>query len=296
MKVAITGSGGRLGAALARGFRDHHEVTGLDRVAMDLSSGDSIEAALGGLDFEVLINVAAATNVDYCESNQEEAFEVNERAVRRMAEICRGKGTRMIHVSTDYVFDGGVEGLRSEDDPAHPRSVYGKSKLAGEEALLGVDEGFLVVRTSWVFGPDRRSFLESIIERAMYLEDVGAIEDKYSTPTYTLDFVSMLEPFLGKHRLGGRLNLCNGGECSWRQFGQFGLDCAAEGGLPLKTKKLLGIPLAEMDQFVAPRPVHTAMSVAKFERESGMTARPWEEAVRAYISDSFLPRQKIGHD
>jgi dTDP-4-dehydrorhamnose reductase len=296
MKIAITGSGGRLGAALARGYRDHHEVTGLDRFALDLLWPESIEKALRDLDYEVLINAAAVTNVDYCETNQEEAFEVNEAAVRTMAEICREKGARMIHVSTDYVFDGENEGLRSEDDPAKPRSVYGKSKLAGEEALLGADEGFLVVRTSWVFGPDRRSFLDSIIDRAMYFEDAGAIGDKYSTPTYTLDFVSMLEPFLSEIQLGGRLNLCNAGSCSWREYGQVGLDCASAGGLSFKTRQLAGIPLAEMDQFVAPRPVHTAMSVAKYEKVSGKKARGWEDAVGAYVRDYLLPRQGVAKD
>ncbi|MEM7147565.1 MAG: NAD(P)-dependent oxidoreductase, partial [Verrucomicrobiota bacterium] len=207
MKIAVTGSGGRLGAALARGYRDEHEVTGLDRFGVDLRWRESIEKALGDLDFEVLINAAAVTNVDYCELNREEAFLVNEEAVRTMAEICRARGARMVHVSTDYVFDGEKEGLRGEEDAVAPRSIYGKSKLAGENALLGVDEGYLVVRTSWVFGPDRRSFLDSIIERAMYHEDAGAIEDKYSNPTYTLDFVSMLAPFLGEKRMGGRLNL-----------------------------------------------------------------------------------------
>ncbi|MEM8952984.1 MAG: NAD(P)-dependent oxidoreductase [Verrucomicrobiota bacterium] len=293
MRIAITGSGGRLGAALARGYRDRHEVTGLDRFGLDLRWRESIEKALGGMEFDILINAAAVTNVDYCELNREEAFLVNEAAVRTMAEICRGKGARMIHVSTDYVFEGEEAGLRAEDDAVGPKSIYGKSKLAGEHALLEVDPEYLVIRTSWVFGPDRRSFLDSIIDRAMYLEGVEAIEDKYSNPTYTLDFVSMLEPFLEENRLGGRLNLCNAGSCSWREYGQAGLDCAAAKGLSLKTRELVGIGLAEMDQFVAPRPVHTAMSVAKYEAESGRKVRCWEEAVEMYIRDYFLPRQGV---
>ncbi|MEM7147706.1 MAG: hypothetical protein AAF591_21565 [Verrucomicrobiota bacterium] len=89
------------------------------------------------------------------------------------------------------------------------------------------------------------------------------------------------------------MNLCNAGSCSWREYGQVGLNCAAAGGLPLKTKTLAGIALAEMDQFVAPRPVHTAMSVAKYEEASGEKARRWEEAVEAYIAEYFLPRQGV---
>ncbi len=293
MKIVVVGSGGRLGAALARRYAAlDHEVLGLNHADLDLADGEEIRRRLGGEEFEVLLNPAALTNVDYCEDHEAEAFAVNAQAPGLLAEICREKAARMIHISTDYVFDGRDEGPRRESDPPNPLGVYGRSKLAGEEAVLGVSGEILVVRTSWVFGPDRPSFIDYILESALEKERVEAIEDKWSTPTYAPEFAELLRPLLGAGSAGGILHLSNRGRCSWREYGQVALDCAAGLGFPLKAREVEGIAMEDLERFVAVRPRHTAMSTERYTKLTGTRPRGWEEAVAAFVADDFAPRLK----
>ena len=142
--------------------------------------------------FDVLINAAAFTNVDACETERDRAFRINAEAPGILAEICNEKDAKMIHFSTDYVFDGEKRAPYTEEDQANPISAYGESKLAGEKNVLAADDGHLVVRVSWVFGPDRPSFVDAMIKRAQQDEKIDAISDKFSTPTYTHDIADML--------------------------------------------------------------------------------------------------------
>jgi dTDP-4-dehydrorhamnose reductase len=165
MRIAIIGAGGRLGAALLRAYRNKFDVNGFDRAQLDITNFDEVRAKLGARDFDLLINAAAFTRVDLCETQPEEAFRVNAEAPGVLAEICSEKGARLIHFSTDYVFDGEKRQPYTEEDEARPISVYGASKLAGERNVLKGDSCHLVVRVSWVFGPDRPSFIDAMIQR-----------------------------------------------------------------------------------------------------------------------------------
>src|SRR6266480_6065061 len=164
MKIAIIGAGGRLGAALAREYSRDLEVTSFARSQLDLGELDRVRSALTETKFELLINCAALTNVDYCESHREEAFLVNAEAPCLLAEIANGKSARLIHFSTDYVFDGKQQVPYTEEDKPVPLSVYGESKLEGERSVIQVSPRNLVVRLSWVFGPDKPSFIDEIIQ------------------------------------------------------------------------------------------------------------------------------------
>src|SRR5206468_8619766 len=132
----IIGAGGRLGAALAREYSRDLEVTSFARSQLDLGELNRVRSALAETKFELLINCAALTNVDYCESNRDEAFLINAEAPRLLAEICRQKSAALIHISTDYVFDGRQDSPYTEEDTPRPLSVYAESKLAGEEETL----------------------------------------------------------------------------------------------------------------------------------------------------------------
>src|SRR5437899_3172675 len=133
MKIAIVGSGGRLGAALAREWAAQgHEIIGFNHASLDLANDSALLASLEPLEFDVLVNCAAQTNVDYCESHEAEAMRINADAVRTIGEICAAKGRRCVHISTDYVFDGEKRTPYVESDPAIPLGVYAASKLAGE--------------------------------------------------------------------------------------------------------------------------------------------------------------------
>src|SRR5206468_1267475 len=284
MKIVILGTGGRLGAALVCEYGDEYDVTGFNHAQLDLSNLDDVREKLRALSFDVLINAAAFTNVDLCETERDRAFMINGEAPGVLAEICSEKGAKLIHFSTDYVFDGEKRAPYTEEDEAKPISVYGASKLAGEKNVLAADGGHLVVRVSWVFGPDRPSFVDSMVKHAQEHEKVDAIADKFSAPTYTLDIAEMLPRFFNRESAGGILHFADAGECSWQQYAQWAVDCCEQGGLPLKTKKIVGSKLKDMTNWVARRPVYSVLSTEKYAQLAGYSPRTWREAVSDYIT------------
>jgi len=282
VKLLVLGAGGRLGAALVRGYSRDHDVRGFSHAELDLTDLPRLREALATLDFDLLINCAALTNVDYCESHRAEAFLINAEAPGVLAETCRKKRAKLIHFSTDYVFDGERSTPYREDDAAAPLSVYGESKLGGERAVLDVSEEALVVRVSWVFGPDRPSFVDQVIRRAREHDQVAAVSDKISTPTYTFDIAQSLA---ATWENGGLLHLANEGACSWQEYAQHALDCCTAGGLKLKSNHVDPLKLRDMTNFMARRPVYTVLSTDRFAQLSGFRPRSWREAVAAYVKD-----------
>lgn len=289
-KIVIVGAGGRLGAALLRDFARDHEAVGFNHAQLDLGSAEQLRSTLEPIRFDTLINCAAQTNVDRCETERDEAYLLNAEAPRVLAEICTAKGAKLIHISTDYVFDGGQPEPYTEDDPANPISVYGASKREGEVRVLDVDPRHLVARVSWIFGPDRPSFIDWLIGQAQQHEQVQAVADKFSAPTYTLDLAEMLRPLLRNEDASGLIHLSNGGGCSWREYGQWALDCCREAGMPMKAREVGAITLADMKNFVARRPVHTTLATQKYERLTGQSPRHWRDAVADYVREHVQSR------
>jgi len=283
MKIAIIGANGRLGAALAREYARDFELTSFERRQLDLGQLDRVRSALAATKFDLLINCAALTNVDYCESHREEAFVVNAEAPRLLAEIANEKSARLVHFSTDYVFDGKKTDPYVEEDKAVPLSVYGESKLEGEQRVLEASSQHLVVRLSWVFGPAKPSFIDQIIQRARENDVVTAVADKFSAPTFTIDVAGWLRLVVEKNA-NGILHLTNNGGCSWQEWAQYAIDVCRSRGLPLKAERVEAVSLGDMKNFVAQRPVHTVLSTAKFTALTGVQPRHWREAVAEYIS------------
>jgi dTDP-4-dehydrorhamnose reductase len=286
MRVLIIGAGGRLGSALMRRYRTDFEIRGFTHSEIDLADVGELEELLKPLPFDVLINCAAMTNVDLCEEQRDTAFEINATAPELLAHICEDKGAKLIHFSTDYVFDGRKKTPYVEDDPAEPLSIYGESKREGEENVLFVSEQNLVVRVSWVFGPDRPSFVDNVIARAKENPEVVAVTDKFSTPTYTEDIASALPQFFS-NGVGGLLHFANQGQCSWQEYAQFALETCAAQGVPLKATTVGPLRLSEMQNFAAPRPVYTVLSTVRFAEITGQTPRPWRDAVLEYIRNNY---------
>jgi dTDP-4-dehydrorhamnose reductase len=300
MKIVIVGSGGRLGAALMRQYRDKFDVIGFNHAQLDLGDGQQVRDKIGPLTFDVLINAASFTNVDLCEKEIDQAFLINAEAPKLLAQICRDKKAKLIHISTDYVFDGEKREPYTEEDIARPISVYAESKRAGEKLVLQTKPDHLVVRVSWVFGPDRPSFIDGVIKRAREEEYVEAIADKFAAPTYTLDIAEMLEAIVaapntfgadrGKAGVNapgysGLLHFANAGECSWQQYAQHAIDCCHSLGIPLKARTVGALRLADMKNFIARRPVYSVLSTAKYAALSGAPPRSWPDAVAEYVRD-----------
>jgi dTDP-4-dehydrorhamnose reductase len=281
--ILVLGGAGRLSSSLVSAWSKTHNVTALSRTQLNVGDLDELSATLEATPFDILINGAAFTNVDLCETERDTARLVNATAAGRMAAIASARGARLIHFSTDYVFDGSIPRPLTEVDTPSPKSWYGQTKREGEELVLAADPSHLVVRVSWVFGPAKPSFIDAILKRAHTESRVEAVEDKFSSPTYAEDCAEWLAPFLDAATPGGLYHACNSGSCSWREYGQTALELASAAGIPLATTKVGGIRLADMKQFVAPRPVHTVLDTSKLARATGMSPRPWQNALKHYI-------------
>ena len=282
-RIIVIGANGRLGAALAREYQGVFSVKAFARSQLDLGKLDQARSTLSETEFDLLLNCAALTNVDYCESHSDEAFLINAQGPRLVAEICREKSAKLVHISTDYVFDGKQDTPYIEEDPPAPLSVYAESKLEGERSVLEVSANHLVVRLSWVFGPDRPSFIDQIIQRARENETVTAVADKFSSPSYTIDVANWLRLALD-NEAQGILHLCNSGACSWQEWAQYAIDVCCNLGVPLKAERVGKLSLTDMKNFVAQRPVNTVLSTAKFTALTGIQPRHWRDAVAEYIS------------
>lgn len=278
-----------MGAALVREYEHKFEVVGFNHTQLDLANEQQVRSTVGDLDFDILINAAGFTNVDLCEKEPEMAMKINRFAPRLLASIASQKKARMIHFSTDYVFDGEKREPYTETDKTRPISVYGSSKEQGEFEVLEAASNGLVVRVSWVFGPDRPSFVDAIIKRARAENHVDAIADKFSAPTYTRDIAEALPRFFDPVFPGGILHFANAGECSWQEFGQHALDCSGKAGVVLKAKTVAPLKMEDMTNFIARRPVYSVLSTASYASLAGVSPRAWREAVTDYIM-SFPPK------
>jgi len=297
VKIVIVGSGGRLGAALVREYQGKFDVVGFNHAQLDLANQNQTRDNLSSLQFDLLINCAAFTNVDLCEQEIEQAFAINAEGPQLLARICRDKNAKMIHFSTDYVFDGEKREPYTESDVAKPIGVYGESKRTGEKLVLQTQDRHLVVRVSWVFGPDRPSFVDAMIKRAREEEHIEAVADKWSAPTYTSDIAEMLQFFFRVDAPGGVLHFSNSGQCSWQEYAQHAIDCCHRLNIPLKAKTVGALQLADMTHlrqgsggqanWVARRPVYSVLSTAKYTELTGVIPRSWRDAVSDYIERSY---------
>lgn len=286
-KIVVLGAGGRLGAALARAYAADHEVLAFGRGVADLANPQAVAAVVTTSAPDIVINCAALTNVDLCETERDLALTVNADAPGAIARAARQKGARLVHISTDYVFSGEATKPYEEDAATEPVSWYGETKLRGEQAVQGEGNDHAIIRVSWVFGPDRDSFVDKALQTALQGELVKAVADKWSSPSYTVDLVDALQPFLQPGAPGGIYHACNQGVCTWRDWGQAAIDTAADLGLCPKTVAVEPLRLADVKAMVAQRPVYSPMSCCRIEALLGRPMRPWRDAVSAYVQDRY---------
>lgn len=283
MKILLLGGTGRLGAALARRLRaDGHALEAPKRRELDLAATDqALERALDGHEFELLINAAGATNVDACELDPEVADRLNHTAVAHLAVVARDRGARLLHFSTDYVFAGDGDGtpLRESHRP-DPLSAYGRSKLAGEWAVLDCDDRNLIARVCWLHGPDKAAFPETVRAAARSGGSLRTVVDKWSTPTSCLDLADAFARLIAAGLPGGLLHACNGGGCSWFEYAREVLRQLREREPQLTHDPLVPTRLAEMTVFKAPRPPRTVLDTTRFASLLGAPQRSWQDGLR----------------
>lgn len=288
-RIFILGSGGRLGAALMKEWAPttNASLIGLPRAILNFEAPEACLDQLKSFSLtasDILINCAAMTHVDDCEENPSLATKVNATTPGLIAELAARSSTPLLHVSTDYVFDGKLSRPYRETDSPNPISHYGASKLAGEQAVLQASPLHYVARVSWVFGPERPSFIDQLLERARTHNTVSAIADKTSSPSYTKDLARWFSCFLPSQLPGGIYHLCNTGPCTWQEYGAYALRAAARHGIELQTSAVAPLSLADMKNFIAQRPQHSALDTSKFSQLTHQALRPWQEAVEEFIA------------
>lgn len=286
-RFLVTGSEGQLGRSLVASLQNHEGAELAAAVAhrdLDIADREALLRLmddLGETGVDVLLNAAAYTAVDRCESEKEAAFRVNAEAPALLAEVCAARGCHMVHVSTDYVFDGESPSPYAEGSPTGPRSVYGQSKLQGEQAVLASPGETLVVRTSWVFG-DGHNFVRSILKQATIRRGetepapLRVVNDQEGAPTYSDD---LAEGILGLYGAGSRglFHLSNAGSVSWFGFAREILDQAGYSDLAVEP-----LSTAELD-LPAHRPRYSLLDCSR-AAEVGVRLRPWQEALAAYLA------------
>ena len=294
--IVVVGANGRLGQALqeaiARQLPDCG-IVALTREQADLSKPGSVEVALDGVDFDLLLMAAAMTDVDGCERVPDLAYRLNAEAPGECARLCVQRGARMIHFSTDYVFDGEKDGPYSERDAPNPRSEYGRSKLAGEEQVLAASLDHLVVRLSWLFGPGGENATPDwTIARAIEGLPLKVVADKTGSPSYSPDIADAMVDLFFDNGVGGVLHVSNSGSCSWVEWAREGLRAACDEQLISEVPEVAEWTLDECFVDKAPRPRHSVMDNGRYQELTGKTLRSWQEGTRAYVSGLAAKRGK----
>ena len=247
----------------------------LDLPVLDITSPESIESAFQEYQPKLVFHCAAMTDVDGCEREPERAHRINGEGTRLVAEACRKAGALLVYFSTDFVFDGAQERPYSEEDSPRPLSVYGASKLEGEQHTLSCPD-HLVIRTAWLFGPGRENFITKIIDRGKSGSSITVVDDQYGSPTNTTDLAGGAMALVEKSGRGV-FHLTNQGSCSRYEFAKFIITTA---GITSPVSPTKTAP----DSGIAKRPVHGVLSLDKFNNFTGLPLRPWQDAVTDFIA------------
>jgi dTDP-4-dehydrorhamnose reductase len=212
VKIVIFGAYGMLGHDLQQVFP---EAALFSRADLDITDTAQVERAIRETGPDVVINAAAYTDVDGCEDNVEHAYQVNGEALEHISRACRNMNARLIHFSTDYVFDGTRQEYLESDD-TNPINVYGRSKLLGEQNIMEHMDDYLIIRTSWLFGRHGRNFVDTMLNLSQGMDEVRVVDDQFGKPTYTADLAQKTAEIIGMG--AGIYHITNEGVCSWYKF------------------------------------------------------------------------------
>lgn len=276
MKILVLGHKGMLGSDLMLRLAAAHEMTGIDIGDFDITAEDDCARVISERSPEVVINAAAYTDVDGCETNRERCFAVNAVGVKNIALACRGRGIRIVHFSTDYIFDGRKETPYVETDPPAPLNVYGASKLEGERFLEAFSDHWLLIRTAWLYGQNGKNFVKTILEKSFTVKTLDVVDDQIGAPTYAWDLAAAVGLLIDGGR-EGIFHLTNRGRCSWYEFACKILEYAGKTGVSVRPIR------SQVLARSAVRPAWSVLSSRKFSEETGKTMRSWQTALQDYL-------------
>jgi dTDP-4-dehydrorhamnose reductase len=279
MRLLVTGSAGMLGQAVAAAAtRLGHDVIALPRAGLDITDADHVRRVIAAAEPRAVVNCAAWTDVDGAETAEAAATAVNGVGAGNVARAAAETGARVVHVSTDYVFDGAKTTPWVESDAVAPLGAYGRSKLAGEREVAAADGEHAIVRSAWLFGAGGRNFVDTMLALAAERDEVTVVTDQVGSPTWTGHLAEALVELAERRGDTGTFHAAGAGACSWYElavevFARAGLRCRV---LPTT---------AERFARPAPRP---AYSVLGTEREATPILPPWQDGVAAYLTDKAV--------
>lgn len=274
--ILVTGGDGLLARSLAALGRAEAPVVALGRGDLDVADPVAVARAVERYRPRAVVNAAAMTDVDGCERDPAAARRANVEGPRLLASACRAASARFLHVSTDFVFDGAKRHPYTQDDAPNPISVYGCTKLEGEQAARAADPGALVARTSWVFGPGGKNFASRLFEYAAASPVLRGITDMRSVPTYAPDLAARLLELVDAGA-SGTYHVTGSGEATWFEVARTALDLAGRDDVELRpvTVAELGLP--------APRPPYSVMRCLRTPALGLPPLRDWREAMAEFV-------------
>lgn len=275
MKILITGSNGMLGHDLIETLKDNHDLILTTSKTLDITDNEKVMDFICDVKPDLVINAAAYTNVDGCEENQKLAFSVNGDGVRNLALACREVDCPLVHISTDYIFNGKNTRPWVEDDEIGPISIYGKSKLKGEEAILEILDKYYIIRTAWLYGLNGGNFPKTMLELAKNHSEITVVYDEVGTPTYTSDLAEAIGKLIETDYYGV-YHITNSGNCSWCEFARFIFKTAKV------DVKVVPVTAAEFAR-PAPRPHYSVLENKKWVENGFEPLRDYKDAAKEYI-------------
>jgi len=289
--ILVTGSDGQVGYALLRALSPLGVVKGITRADGDLSNPEEVEVLLDRYRPTCIVNAAAHTAVDQAESDPELAQALNVGLPEQLARWAKANDAHLLHYSTDYVYDGSGSQPWREEDATGPLSVYGKTKLAGDQAIQDAGIGAVILRTSWVYGSRGRNFMLTMLNLAMERDDLNVVADQWGAPTPAwliaqVTSVAVREKLRDRSALEGVYHLTCRGETTWCDFARAIMTEARELGVALKiaTDCVKPIPTSEYPA-PAPRPLNSRLDVSRIEQSLNLVMPDWQQALQLTVRD-----------
>ena len=284
MKVLVTGGNGQLGHDVASVL----QASGVQVIApplleLDFTAPASIDAVIAKHRPDWVINCAAYTQVDKAESEADTAFAVNRDAPGQLARAVAGTGGRLLQVSTDFVFDGKASEPYAESSPAQPLSVYGRSKLAGEQAVMEALPNAIILRTAWLYGVNGHNFVKTMLRLAIAGKPLRVVDDQVGSPTWTMDLAKAIAVLLDTNACG-LFHYTNAGQISWHGFASAILAEAAGAGFEIKTREVEPIPTSNYPT-PAERPAYSVLDTGRISALPGIQRPAWRDSLKKMLEE-----------
>ena len=292
MKVIVIGANGQLGWEVCRrGAKQGFDIVPLDIPEFDITESSAVKKAVSRSGISVVINASAYTAVDKAESEPELTFAVNRDGPAYLASFCAKIGIPLIHVSTDYVFDGNKQGPYLETDPPSPLGVYGKSKAAGETEVRGLLQEHIILRTAWLYGIHGNNFVKTMLRLGKEKEVVRVVADQYGCPTYAADLADAIVKIASQVAekqdiIWGTYHYCGKGVTTWHGFAEAIFDLARE-RCSLVVKEVVPITTEEYPT-PAKRPVYSVLDYSLCAKHFAVHPRAWQESLADMINQSLF--------